>query len=189
MKAAVDLFAAVYENDLASFRRASTAQLAVVDEHRRSVLFCAVLEGRFEIVAHLIARGAEVDPRRGAKPLLAAVMRNRPREAKLLIRKGAAISNARDKDGDPLLVTAAFRESTAVLRVLLAHPHTVADTSLALLEAAGVGNLAICKLLLRHDANPAWRSSKGNSALSIARKKRKSDVVALLTAHLARGSR
>jgi hypothetical protein len=75
-------------------------------------------------------------------------------------------------------VTAAFRESAATLRVLLSVPHALEAKSLALLEAAGVGNLTIVKLLVKHGADPAWKSSRGNSASSIARKKKKAAIVA-----------
>jgi ankyrin repeat protein len=107
-------------------------------------------------------------------------MRDRPTEAKLLIAAGAKPEIARDADGDPALVTAAFRENIAVLRALLQVPHPLATKSLALLEAAGVGNLTIVKLLVKHGADPAWTSPLGNSALSIARKRKRSDIVAYL---------
>jgi hypothetical protein len=175
--AAPTLFDAIRTNDLAAFSRAKRADLAVVDDRRRPLLFLAVLEGRTAIVERLIALGAELNPKQFA-PLWAAAMRERPKEAKALIAAGAKPELARDKDGDPALVTAAFRENVAVLRVLLAVPHSVAMKSLALLEAAGLGNLAIVKLLVKHGADPTWKSSRGNSAASIARKRKRPEVVA-----------
>jgi uncharacterized protein len=174
------LFAAIRRNDLAPFAQANPADLAILDERQRPLLFVAVLDGRTAIVKRLIALGAELNPGRFA-PLHAAAMRNRAKEAKLLIACGAQPEFARDKDGDPALVTAAFRENVAVLRVLLTVPHSVATKSLALLEAAGIGNLAIVRLLLKHGADPAWRSPRGNSALSIARTRKRADVVTYLT--------
>jgi hypothetical protein len=67
-----------------------------------------------------------------------------------------------------------------VLRALPAVPHSVATKSRALLEAAGVGNLTIVRPLVKHGADPTWMSPLVNSALSIARQKRKADVVAYL---------
>lgn len=162
---------------MAAFARVKPADVAIVDERRRPLLFMAVLEGRTAIVERLIALGVDLNPRKSA-PLHAAAMRDRPKEAKLLMAAGARPEIARDGDGDPALVTAAFRENAAVLRALLEVPHPVATKSLALLEAAGVGNLAIVKLLVKHGADPSWNSPLGNSALSIARKRRRADVVA-----------
>jgi len=173
------LFDAIRRNDAAAFARVKPADLAIVDERRRPLLFMAVLEGRTAIVERLIALGAELNPKKFT-PLHAAAMRDRPQEAKLLIAAGARPEIARDKDGDPALVTAAFRENIAVLRAFLQVPHPVATKSLALLEAAGVGNLAIVKLLVQHGADPAWTSPLGNSALSIARKRKRTDIVAYL---------
>jgi uncharacterized protein len=174
------LFDAIRRNDVAAFARVKRAELAIVDERRRPLLFMAVLEGRTAIVERLIALGAELNPRHFA-PLHAAAMRDRPAEAKLLIAAGAKPDLARAQDGDPALVTAAFRENIAVLRALLQVSHPVATKSLALLEAAGVGDLAIVKLLVKHGADPAWTSPHGNSALSIARKRRRADIAAYLT--------
>jgi hypothetical protein len=178
--AAPTLFDAIRRNDVDAFARAKAADVAALDERGRPLLFMAVLEGRTAIVARLIALGGELNPEQFA-PLHAAAMRNRPKEAKLLIAAGARPEIARDKDGDPALVTAAFRENAAVLRVFLAYPHSVATKSRALLEAAGVGNLAIVKLLVRHGADASWTSSLGNGALSVARRAKKADVVAYLT--------
>lgn len=175
--AAPTLFDAIRRNDAAAFARATPAVLSLVDERRRPLLFLAVLEGRTPIVERLLALGADVNPRTFA-PLHAAAMRDRPTEARLLIAAGAKPERARDADGDPVVVTAAFRESIAVLRALLEVPHPVATKSLALIEAAGVGNLPIVKLLVKHGAEPAWTSSLGNSALSIARKRKRSEIVA-----------
>ena len=144
-------------------------------------LFMAVLEGRAELVKQLLSMGAKPNPAgKERAPLVAAALRNRPREAKLLLEAGAKPQRALDPDGDPVLVTAAFREATPVVRALLKVPHPREHLSLALLEAAGVGNLPITKLLVKHGADPEWVSKRGNSAISVARKKRRRDVVAYL---------
>lgn len=137
-------------------------------------LFVAVREGKTAIVERLLKDGA--DPNKDA-PLLAAAMRNRPKEARLLIASGADPAKAKDKDGDPVVVVAAFRDNTAVLRVLLTTKPRQDVVSLALLEAAGNGNLTICKLLVKHGGDPQWRSKRGNSAYSIAVKRKHTVVV------------
>jgi hypothetical protein len=177
-----ELVAAIRRNDAASFASATAADLTLLDEKRRPLLFLAVLDGRLEIVRRLVVLGADLNPKT-FPPLYAAAMRNRAKEARLLIEAGARADVARDKDGDPVLVTAAFRENIDVLRVLLSVPHAEETKSLALLEAAGVGNLAIVRLLVEHGADPAWVSSRGNSAIAIARARKKREVVAYLRSH------
>jgi ankyrin repeat protein len=172
-------FDAIRRNDLARFRRITRADLEALDEGGRSVLFVAILHGRAALVQRLIARGAAVDARSPQEraPLLATALRNRPREARQLLAAGARPDRAIDRDGDPVLVAAAFRECIGVVRALLSVPHAPDVSSLALLEATGVGHLGIVKLLVKHGADPHWKSARGNSAMSIARKKGRSEIV------------
>ena len=173
------LFDAVERGDVKAIKKAKPAALKMVDRHGRSLLFAAVLDGQAEVVKALLARGMDPNPKRGDAPLYAAAMRNRPEEAKILLQAGAKPELAKDDDGDVALVIAAFRESTAVLRVLLGTGPSVAHLSHALLEAAGVGNVTIVKLLLKHGADPDLKTRKGNSARSIAQKRRLREVLAL----------
>jgi ankyrin repeat protein len=173
------LFDAVDENDVKAIQRAKRAALGVTDEDGHSLLFVATRDGRLEIVRALLARGVDPNPRtkRDAAPLYAAAMRNRAREAKLLLAAGAKPELAKDSDGDVALVVAAFREELGVLRVLVGTKPSVAHLSLALLEAAGVGNVKIVKLLLKAGADPDWKSARGNSARSIARQRKQREVL------------
>lgn len=170
------LFEAVRKNDRARLARVGPEALALHDERGRPLLFLAVLEGRTALVRRLVALGADLNPEE-YHPLHAAAMRNRPREARLLMAAGSDPSAARDKDGDPALVTAAFRENLEVLRALLGSPHSGDAKSLALLEAAGSGSLPCVRLLVKHGADPDWVSSRGNSARAVARKKRRMEIV------------
>ncbi len=138
------LFDAIFANDVSRFDRLKASDLRLRDKHGRSLLFLATLEGRTPIVDKLIARGASVNPtsKRDFAPLLAAAMRNRPREARHLLDAGARPELVRDRSGDPVLVTAAFRQSLGVVRALLSRPQPDEVKSLALLEAAGVGGSA-----------------------------------------------
>lgn len=175
------LFDAVAQDDLAAIQRASTQALRVVNERGLSLLFVATRDGRLELVRALLARGVDPNPRskKELSALYAAAMRNRANEAKLLLEAGAKPELAKDRDGDVVLVVAAFRESIAVLRVLLETGPSLAHLSHALLEAAGVGNVAIVKLLLKHGADPDLKTSLGNSARSIAKKRKRREVLAL----------
>jgi hypothetical protein len=183
------LFDAADRGDLAAIKRAKTSELGKLNEHGLSLLYIAVREGRIELVKELLKRGANPNPTRKGElaPLIATAMRDRPKEAKLLLAAGAKPELAKDRDGDPLLVLAAFREATKVLPVLLKTEPSVAVLSHALLEAAGVGNVKICKQLLKAGADPDLKTRKGNSARSIARAKKRREVLALFTAPAARG--
>lgn len=175
------LFDAADRGDLAALKRAKASELGKLNEHGLSLLYIAVREGRTALVKELLRRGANPNPRKKGElaPLVATAMRNRPQEAKLLLAAGAKPELAKDRDGDPLLVLAAFRECPRVVTVLLKTAPTVPVLSHALLEAAGVGNVKICKQLLRAGADPDLKTRKGNSARSIARKKKRREVLAL----------
>ena len=163
--------------------------LLLAAAHAGAEPYIAVREGRTEVVKELLRRGANPNPLKKGEvaPLIATAMRNRPQEAKLLLAAGAKPELAKDRDGDPLLVLAAFRECPRVLTVLLETAPTVAVLSHALLEAAGVGNVKICKQLLKAGADPDLETRKGNSARSVARAKKRREVLALFTAPAARG--
>ena len=132
------LFEAADRGDLSTLRRAKRSELEVVDKKGCSLLFIATREGRLDVVKWLLSKGASPNPRskKERAPLVAAAYRDRPREAQALLDAGADVSLARDRDGDPLLVLAAFRESRKLLPVLLATKPTVKVLSHALLEAA-----------------------------------------------------
>ena len=175
------LFDAADRGELEAIEGAKPAELKALDERGHSLLFIATREGRTELVNHLLARGASPNPtRRGeAAPLFAAVLRDRPREAKLLLEAGATLELARDPDGDSAVYVAALRESPRILKVLLAAKPAPTDVSHALVAAAGVGNLGICKLLLAAGADPEVKTRRGNSARSIAQKRKRREVLAL----------
>lgn len=175
------LFDAIDRKDVKAIQRAKRSALEAASQDGRSLLFVATRDGRLEIVRALLARGVNPNPRskKDPAPLYAAAMRNRAREAKLLLAAGAKPELAKDRDGDVALVVAAFREELAVLRVLLGTGPSVAHLSHALLEAAGVGNLTIVKLLLAHGADPDWVSARGHSARSVAKQRRRREVLAL----------
>ena len=85
------LFVAIARNDEGLFQRllVDGADVEMRDQRDRSVLFRAILDGRLTMVEQLIARGAKVDGTGNRAPLFAAVLRDRPAEAKLLLAAGA----------------------------------------------------------------------------------------------------
>lgn len=177
----VTLFDAIERNDVKAFKHAKPAALRVTNERGLSLLFIATRDGRTDIVRAVLARGFDPNPRskKDRAPLYAAVLRNRAAEARLLLAAGAKPELAKDDDGDVAVVVAAFREELDVLRVLLETKPSLAHLSHALLEAAGVGNVTIVKLLLKHGADPDLKTRKGNSARSIAQKRKRREVLAL----------
>jgi hypothetical protein len=182
------LFDAADRGDLAAIKRAKPSDLGKLDERGFSLLYIAAREGRTELVKEFLRRGVSPNPRKKGEvaPLIATAMRDRPKEAALLLAAGAKPDLAKDRDGDPLLVLAAFREATKVLPVLLKTGPSVAVLSHALLEAAGVGNVRICKSLLKAGADPDLKTRKGNSARSIAQAKKRREVLALFSAPVRR---
>lgn len=177
------LFDAADRGDLAAIERATPAQLKELNDRGHSLLFVATREGRTEVVKHLLARGASPNPTRKGElaPLVAAVLRDRPREAKLLLEAGARVELAKDRDGDSAVFTAALRESPRILRVLLATKPGVTEVSQALVAAAAVGNVGLCKMLLKAGADPDVKTRRGNSARSIARQRKRREVLALFS--------
>ncbi|MBL8955594.1 MAG: ankyrin repeat domain-containing protein [Myxococcaceae bacterium] len=143
----------------------------------RGLLLAATREGRTAMVTTLLEKATKAEL---AQALVGAAHRERTREAELLLAAGAGTS-ATDRDGDPVLVTAAFRGAAGVVAAILDARPKVADKERALLEAAGEGHLDIVKRLARAGANPAWVSPQGNTALAVARRKKRAAVVEWLS--------
>jgi len=165
---------------LAVLRRAGADVLAR-DEEGATAMFRAVTEGHTPMVKMLLAAGADPNERsrrfRG-RPLHGAATRDRPDIAKLLLAAGARVDVRDHADFTPLMC-AAYRGSTATARVLL--PRTrPQDRNEALLLAAVEGDLSVVKLLVAAGADVTYRSELGNTALSLARKRKRAAVVAFL---------
>ena len=79
------------------------------------------------------------------------------------------------------MASAAYCGSVKSAR-LLAPLATEGNRQDALLQAASEGYLAIVKLLDKGRRRPGVKSKRGNTALSLARKKKHADVIAYLVA-------
>ena len=133
----------------------------MVDEHTRTGLHYAAMNGNLEIIAILIKANAKlnVEDPLGDTPLYLAADRNQTEAAKLLLDVGAEV-DAQNKDGLTPLMMAASR-----------------------------GNLELVKALLAKGASPAKTDYTGRDALGWARESHRPGVVqAISRAEGANGS-
>jgi len=144
-------------------------------------LVWASAEGHLEIAKLLIEADKGPNPAR-SHALLVAVMRDRPPIVKLLLANGADDS-VRDADGFTPLMLAAFDGSTELVRLLLGGAHASLSRDAAFLNAAAGGHAAAVSLFIEAGVDVDQVSAKGNSALGMAKKRRRKEVVALLVKH------
>jgi hypothetical protein len=161
-----------------------------------SVLALAVTSGDVDEVGILLDGGADPNlPKdsNGGTPLLNALEMGRFDIAQLLIARGADVLAAADGHATALyeLASAAPQpahqaEQLDLARMLvdrgvpvdapMGAPHVT-----ALMMAAIRGNEPLVQLLLAHGADPGLRDNKGQTALSLARKKGHAGVVQILS--------
>jgi uncharacterized protein len=133
----------------------------MVDEHARTGLHYAAMNGNLEIIAILIKASAKlnVEDSLGDTPLHLAADRNQTEAAKLLLDVGAEV-DAQNREGMTPLMMAASR-----------------------------GNLELVKALLAKGASPAKTDYTGRDALGWARESHRPGVVqAISRAEGANGS-
>lgn len=92
------------------------------DKDGSTPLHCAVWKGQQEVVAILVAAGADVNAHNendhwGTTPLHAAAHANQPAIAQILIDHGADL-NARDREGRTPLFHTTFHKAKAVAKLL-----------------------------------------------------------------------
>ena len=155
-----------------------------------STLLRAAYLGSADVVRLLIEKGADVNTRdkRGRTPLLMAEGKDHAGIARLLIEKGADV-NAKDKDGKTPLLYAAKNGHADIVRLLIekgadldARTHTWDGTPLIL--ALHHGHPDIARLLIEKGADVNARVAegyhRGMTAMDLAQKERKNDVVRIL---------
>jgi ankyrin repeat protein len=145
----------------------------------------AVEKNDIKKVKELIAKGADVNAKdnHGTTPLMFAALMERAEAAKVLIEKGADV-NAKDPEGwTPLIF--AIRLGQAEIAKLLIEKGADANAKdtygwTPLMHAAGLGHTAIVKIRLDKGADINAKSLKGDTALTIAEREKKKDMVILL---------
>jgi ankyrin repeat protein len=154
-------------------------------------LTTAIEKNDIQKVTELIAQGADVNAKdsHGATPLMFAALMERTETAKLLIEKGADV-NAKDPEGWTPLIFATRVGQAEIAKLLLEKGADVnaKDTYgwTPLMHAASLGDTAIAQILLDKGADANAKNLKGDTALSIAEREKKDDMVILLRQAVAK---
>lgn len=140
-------------------------------EDDEPALLVAAIEGRYEICSALLTAGAHADVAdcEGYTPLMGAVCANSLSIVKLLLAAGASPNRTCARSGSTPLHDAAAGNHLAIARELLAAGADVnapenQEGCTILMCAVQALAAEIVELLLQHGADPAQRSSRGDSA-------------------------
>lgn len=143
-------------------------------EDEDSALLIAAIEGREEIVAHLIAAGADVNlgDSRGYTPLMGAVCAHSLDIVQQLIAAGADVNHVCTRSQASALHDAATGNHYDIAAALLAagahaDTHENIDGNTALMCAVLALSPSITELLLQAGADPNKRSSRGDTATEL----------------------
>tara|TARA_R110000868_G_scaffold411785_1_gene710567 strand:+ start:47731 stop:48306 length:576 start_codon:yes stop_codon:yes gene_type:complete len=152
----------------------------------QELLLDAARIGRTDMVAPLLAAGADVDgrDRHGYTALILAAYHGHLETAVELLDRGAAVDAVDDKRGNTALMGIAFKGYDEIAEELI---DAGADVNLrnnagqtALMMASLVGHARIASLLMRAGANPTLRDVAGNCARSVAAAQGNSEMTLLL---------
>ena len=134
-------------------------------------------------VATLVAYGPKDREISGGTPLMAAASNGHVEIVRALLRRGARVNDT-DIRGWTALVCAAENGHATICKLLLdahADPNIrTRQSGTVLMVAALKGHLEIVRLLLEKGADSSARDATGQSALDLARKYLRSDVVEIL---------
>jgi len=144
----------------------------------------AVDSGRARLVRHLLARGADVEGGRWITPLSSAAEHGNIEIMTLLLDRGAAVNKVPSADTSTPLIDAAGEGWTEAVRLLLDRGAAVNAVDGAgwtpLHYAALHARTEVASLLLSRSADPAIRSTQGETALMLAEKKQFAGVAEIL---------
>src|ERR1043166_6286166 len=161
------------------------------DNTGRTALHRASAQGRIEVAALLLARGADVDARNkaGATPLRWAVTSGNVELVRLLLDKGANV-NARTKGRSTPLMRAMENARAEIGELLIARGAKVneSDSSgqTALHYAVERSDPRLVDLLIQQGADVNVANQHGTTPLRIAAWAEDKDLMELLTAHGAK---
>jgi ankyrin repeat protein len=155
-------------------------------------LHCAAAGGDERLVEILISKGFQSDDRvdgpggRKMSPLMLGARMGHVGVLSVLVEKGGADVNAKDKEGNTALIYASARGYVDAVQYLLDQgAKTQAETSngsTALQLAAGAGHVSILSLLLRYGADVNAVDKRGYSSLFCAAAKGRKEAVEELLA-------
>jgi len=156
-------------------------------EQHATALHWAIINGKQQVAAFLIAHGADIEAKgkQGMTPLHAAAYRGDTGIMTLLLARGANIDAVDNADGTALLKTVGHGHLDAA-KLLLAHGARVnvkeRDGGLTPLHAAIVNKYpALVQLLLAHGADIKARDKSGATPLLYAQMARQPEIVKMLT--------
>jgi ankyrin repeat protein len=167
-----------------------------------SLLTLSALSDDVEEVRLLLEAGARLDSpldSGGGTPLLAAIGMRRYRTAALLIERGANPNSVNDGGatalhelvvaGDPA-DTKATEQQVELADMLLRKGHAIdphnSRGTTPLLIATLAANMPVAQWLVEHGADPNASNAKGDTPLSVARRRHQSDFVELFEHATAR---
>lgn len=172
----------------------ASADVNEMDEDTRTTaLDQAVMHGNLEMVRELLADGAKVNVKNGARPtILMYLGENSSAElVRTLVSAGAKV-NRKDEDGEtPLAMVADLDEDRPeVLQALIDAGAKVNarnnDGETALFKAAGSSNIESVRVLLMAGADPNIKNEEGQSPLQQAHKYGDEETVRLLLSYGAK---
>jgi ankyrin repeat protein/L-ascorbate metabolism protein UlaG (beta-lactamase superfamily) len=171
---AAGIHEAAQRGDMAAVRALVDKDPALADArdgYQRTPLLIAAYNGRTEIVAYLLEKGAPVETRNrySNTPLMLASMQGHEAVVETLLKAGAALE-ARGDNGATALMHAAGNNRPRVVRLLLDHhadPNAVADQGVRTLNyALQPSQIEPARLLLAAGAQVNYTTSDGFTPLA-----------------------
>jgi ankyrin repeat protein len=187
----LQLLQAATTGDAAAIRAALVAGADVngAADTQITALGAAALYGHLEVVAALLAAGAEVEMDQGGQTaLMLAAGQGHTAVVEALLARGADIA-AKDKEGLTALMAAASANRADTVRALLTRGAAVnaanAEGSTALMAAAYGGHIETVQILLAAGADVNGKDRSGRTSLMAAALGGSAPVVRTLLAHKA----
>lgn len=179
------LIAASGQGDINSVRELTKAGTAIngIGE-KGTAIYDAVDQNHADVVLYLLRAGADPDLHAAQQltPLMLAAQKGDRNMVRLLLAGGAKI-NTTDEQGRNASALAAMAGNLSVLKLLLdagGNVNVVIEGQSLLMKVVAGGDLLTTQTLIAAGADVRYRSANGDTALSIARAKRNSDIEMLL---------
>lgn len=168
------------------------AKIDAVDHNGHTALYAAVVNNRLDIVKYLVEKGLDVKAlcQNGDTLLMKACYIANMDMVNYLIEKGLDVNEQGTSKGASSLICCVESNSAdkfKVMELLLLKGadinYCAAKTGTALHRACALFDLPAIEFLLSKKANPNVKNEQGETALDLAKKDNRADVVALLKKH------